>query len=684
MKYGLMIWLMLGMLPVVQAQEEEAGHAAGEQQWEVQAEAGSDALQDDSWLQQLVHYRRHPLNINQAGAAELSSLPGLSGWQIQSLIRYREILGKLVHVNELQAVPGWELSTIRQVLPFITVQDRPVLAEKLQQRLHGGEQAFLLRCAPAGYDSVSDQRYTGSQLYLLARYRYNYKNLLQYGITGEKDAGEAFFRGPAKTGFDFYSAHLFLRKLGIVESLALGDFTVNLGQGLIQWQSLAFRKGSAVMSVKREGPVLKPYNSSGEFNFHRGAGITLRKAGWQFTCFGSWRKLSAHLMEDTIEQGLYISSLLPSGYHRTVTELNSRNNIDLLTAGANLQYRQAHWHIGLNTLNYHCSHPFRSSGKPYDLYSVAGDRWSNYSIDYSGSFRNLHWFGELAIDRQRAPAFLHGFLLSLDARAALSLLYRQIDQRYQSFFSNAFTENSQPVNEQGLYTGISLRPAPGWQLDAYADLYRFPWLKYRLDAPGGGSDYLFLVIHTPRKNVEWYVRYRMEQKTEGPAGNLLPTMPVLPGVRQQWRAQCTFRPSPRLTLRQRFEWLWHKGPLMRKEQGVTAFMDLSWRPVRSFSLDCRWQYFETDGYNARVYAYEQDVSYSFSIPALYGKGVRYYLLLKYQLPERWAGSFPKKFRVTCWLRYGGFLRQEASGENKYDIRTRKPGQLQLQCMIRSK
>jgi hypothetical protein len=59
--------------------------------------------------------------------------------------------------------------------------------------------------------------------------------------------------------------------------LALGDYTVNLGQGLIQWQGLAFGKSAEVTSIKRQSAVLQPYRSAGEFYFYRGAGITLQK-----------------------------------------------------------------------------------------------------------------------------------------------------------------------------------------------------------------------------------------------------------------------------------------------------------------------------------------------------------------------------------------------------------------------
>src|SRR6185503_7473909 len=101
-------------------------------------------------------------------------------------------------------------------------------------------------------------------------YRYSYKNLLQYGLVGDKDAGEQFLKGAQHSGFDFYSFHLFARNVGVIQSLAIGDFTVNMGQGLIHWQGLAFKKSAATMSIKRQSAVLRPYNSAGEFYFHRG------------------------------------------------------------------------------------------------------------------------------------------------------------------------------------------------------------------------------------------------------------------------------------------------------------------------------------------------------------------------------------------------------------------------------
>jgi len=73
-----------------------------------------------------------------------------------------------------------------------------------------------------GFEKTSTgTKYLGSPPKLFFRYRYQDKNLLQYGIVGDKDAGEQFFKGAQKYGFDFYSFHFFARKMGSVQALAL-------------------------------------------------------------------------------------------------------------------------------------------------------------------------------------------------------------------------------------------------------------------------------------------------------------------------------------------------------------------------------------------------------------------------------------------------------------------------------
>ena len=269
-----------------------------EQQLENLADAEQAETEDDTYLQELEHFKTNPVNLNTADADELKQLRVLTGLQIANLISYRNLLGKLISIYELQAVPSWNIITIKKIVPFVTTAVNVSIKEEAGIRFKEGEHSLLLRATQVleksdGFNHLtSGIKYLGSPQKLLFRYRYTYKNLLQFGLTGDKDAGEQFLKGAQKKGFDFYSFHFFARKIGIIQSLAIGDFSVSMGQGLIQWQGLAFKKSTDVMGVKRQSAILRPYSSAGEFYFHRGAGITIKKGSIESTLFVSMRKLS--------------------------------------------------------------------------------------------------------------------------------------------------------------------------------------------------------------------------------------------------------------------------------------------------------------------------------------------------------------------------------------------------------
>ena len=274
-----------------------------QQQLESIAENNADEeIEDDAYLQQMQQYIKNPFNLNYADEIELKELHLLSPVQITNLLAYRNLLGRFIDLYELQAIPAWNIELIYKIRPYISINERTELLTAIRKRLSKGEHTILLRIGQVlekskGY--LADRQgvtnfYPGSPQKLLVRYKYQFKNLLQYGILGEKDAGEQFFKGKQKQGFDFYSLHFFARNVGIIKSIALGDYTVNLGQGLTQWQSLAFKKSADVMNIKREAAVLRPYNSAGEINFHRGIGITIAKNNWAATAFVSFKKVDAN------------------------------------------------------------------------------------------------------------------------------------------------------------------------------------------------------------------------------------------------------------------------------------------------------------------------------------------------------------------------------------------------------
>lgn len=234
---------------------------------------------DDALLQQLAYLRSHPLSINEAEAGELSQLPWLTDLQIQHLLIYRRLIGPLVSLYELQAVPHWDLITIRRTIPYIILEGPGEISRRLKSRFYNGSHSLLARLSRTWETGINSkkQEYPGSPEGILFRYGYRKGRVLQYGLTAEKDPGERLAVQRSYTGFDFYSFHLFMREAGLVKAFALGDYLVNLGQGLIQWQSFGFRKSAAALSVKRQSPVLVPYQSTGEMKFQRGAAITAGK-----------------------------------------------------------------------------------------------------------------------------------------------------------------------------------------------------------------------------------------------------------------------------------------------------------------------------------------------------------------------------------------------------------------------
>jgi len=656
-----------------------------EQQLENNAMNNEDVeMEDDSYLQQLQQFLKHPVNLNSVDESDLEALRVLTPQQIHNLVSYRNLVGMLIDVYELQAIPGWDLQTIQKLRPYICVDQQLALSGTLKSRLRNGEHSILIRGSQVlerskGYlldPSSATNFYPGSPQKILLRYKYSFKNLLQYGIVAEKDAGEQFFKGKQKQGFDFYSFHLFVRNTGIIRSLAVGDFTVNLAQGLTQWQSLAFKKSADVMSIKRESDVLRPYNSAGEINFHRGIGITLAKKNWQLTFFYSYKKTDANFVTDTLlNQDDHVSSLQSSGYHRTKSETDDKGIQRQLSFGGNLSYRYKGFHVGLNAVQYKFKLPLIRSPEPYNKYALSGSSFGNYSLDYSYTFKNVHFFGEAAFTPSFDKAFVNGLMISVSSSVDMSLLYRSISRSYQSLYTSAFTENTYPTNEKGLFAGITIRPSMDIRIDGYADFYKFPWLKYRVDAPSNGSDYLVQVTYKPSRKLEICTRYHSESKAINTNPGDLPLSSVHQQAKKSWRTQVSCRISRDFTIRGRTETIWFdkSGPLA--EQGSLFFLDLLYKPMlKPFSGNLRLQYFETDGYSSRLYAYENDVLYSFSIPVFYDKGYRYYINFNYEIGQKF----------TAWLRWAQTIYRDKTliGSGLDEIGGRQKTELKLQLLYK--
>ncbi len=641
-----MIWLWIAACAVhLHAQEVST---TVEQQLENLAEATETETEDDSYFQQLMLYRKQPLNLNTCSESELQPIRFLTDLQIQNFLIYRKLLGPFISFYELQAIPAWDVETIARLKQFVYVGPSKSIAENFGARFNGGVNTVLMRVSQTIEESKGYQPkdslpppYPGSPQRLYLRYKYVYKNLLQFGFLGEKDPGEQFFKGAQKNGFDFYSFHLFVRNLGVIRQLAIGDFSVNMGQGLLTYQSLAFRKSVDVMNIKRQTELFRPYNSAGESNFHRGVAITLGSEKWRYSLFASRQKVSSNQAVDSLDYEDYITSILNDGMHRTSSEVADRYNTTQTAMGGRFQYKKERLMLALNAVHYQLDKPLRKDNEPYNYYTFSGQSYTGISGEWGYTWRNMHWFGELATNPGGGMALVSGLMASLDPKVDISLLMRHIDKNYHTLYGNAFTESTTPINERGLYAGISIRPAAAFRIDAYADLYSFPWLRYGVDRPSKGSEYTVQLMWKPNTQVELYSRFRNETKAINYSNTDLPYHETEDVPRQNWRTNLTYVLSPSVTIKSRIDMIWYDYDGKEPSNGFTMFADVFYKPKKQpMAFNCRLQYFETDDYNSRLYAYENDVLYSYSIPAFYDKGYRGYFNLNCDLNRH----------ITTWFR----------------------------------
>ena len=142
-------------------------------------------------------------------------------------------------------------------------------------------------------------------------------------------------------------------------------------------------------------------------------------------------------------------------------------------------------------------------------------------MDISYLYRNISLFGEAGRSKNGAWGYLAGALLSLDPKFGFSVLHRHFDRDYQALLSNAISESSKDQNESGTMFGISAKPVRHFVLNAYYDMFHFPWLKFEADAPSSGYEYVAQLNYTPSKTFDAYFRFKQQNKPENFTGDVL-------------------------------------------------------------------------------------------------------------------------------------------------------------------
>ena len=627
-----------------------------------EAASESDAQQ---FLENLELLRDKPLNLNTVTRDELLALKLLNPIQVENFITYRTRFGPFLNEYELQAIPRWGVADIRRILHFARVKSGldNRNTNLLEGFRHGDNEVFLrwARPDPPNYNTRNAQ---GDPNAWAMRYRHNFDNRLRFGVTMETDAGENFFannRIPVRNengvatdtiskfqGFDFYSAHLFVQNFNqTVRVVALGDYAARMGQGLLLQTGFAPGKSAETVSVARGGRKLNAYGAFGEAFFFRGAATTLAFGkNLEVTAMYSHRRRDANIQEaDSLEfdsPEIEFSSLQTSGLHRTMSELEDKRKLREQVGGISASWIAKRGQITANALHIAYDKPWNPAPAPYRQFVFRGRSLTGTSIDYNYRWRNLFLFGESARSDNGGFAAVNGLLFSADRHVTLTAVHRSLGKDYQSIYGNPFAEVSGASNERGLYMGADIRWVRRWQINLYADVWRHPWLRFGVDAPSNGREFLARILWTKSRNFSVYALWQSETKQRN--GDIENTFSLVEGRRDRLRLHSIYKVSKPIELRSRMEWTTYTLGENQPSLGFVAYQEAIIKPLSSpFSAAIRYAIFDTKDFDSRVYAFENDLFAAVSIPAFSGRGTRWYANLHW--------------RVNHWLRLDARIEQ---------------------------
>ncbi len=585
--------------------------------------------------ERLMAFRNRPINLQKTYPDELKSLTLLSPLQISNFFSYLS-KNKLLDVLELQAIPSFDTETINRILPFVTLSDFRNY-DKLNPKnlLYNSNHDLTFRYTrllqqQKGFKNLTGSRYLGSPEKLLLKYRFNFQDLISVGLVMEKDAGEQLFN--KKTGVDYLSSHIAFYKLARFNKIVIGDYSMQFGQGLTLWSGFAYGKGPDVTSVAANDVGLKAYTSANESAFFRGIASTVDFGkNIYITPFISIRKLDASLK--LTDEHLTLSNINISGLHRTQTELNNQKTLEQRVYGAVAQYISNNLNIGIIGYHSNYQHEFITGTQTYNKYSFIGKNLKNTGIHYNYTFENVYLYGEIAHSIGTGYALLHGAMASLSPKISIVLLHRSYDKTYHNFFSKAIGEGSETNNENGWYMGINYSLSRNLSWSLYGDYFKFPWLKYRVDAPSKGYEFLSRLSYTRGKNFKAEIRFKTEQKQQNTdAGNIHKELENV--IKQNYRLEWKWKINKKFSFNQRSETTYYQKGIKTKETGHMVYQDVNYAFLSTkISANFRLVYFNTPSYNSRLYAYENDVLYGSGSAVYAGKGIRTFINTRYRISK---------------------------------------------------
>jgi hypothetical protein len=618
--------------------------------------------------------------INEAEPEELRELPWLNGGDVQAIVDYRRTKGPLVTIQMLREVIGRDkAASIAPYISFLIAEERvlsdrkPAVPDVVSGSYSG---RILWDTTPRNGlfpTATKPPRYPGDEYKLYNRLQLDYANY-RLSLVHDKDIGEP-------DAADFLSLSVSASDLGVVKTAVLGNYEVNAGQGLVLGQGRFLSKGSEPSnSVRLSSKRITPYASSSEYGFFQGAAVTLDLDPIEVTAFYSANKVDARNLTGPI------TSFDESGYHRTDSERDRKDNVTETVYGAGLLYRFASGpvtgNVGGTWLRYDYGEPLKILGEGCGSSSLG-------SIEADISIGRLGLFGEAAWSErpEGSMSWIAGAEYRLFAKVNLLLAVRDYAPGYYSPFAGAFAERGDGgSNEQGVYVGIDAPLGKKVSVGAYYDRFRFQELSSSYRFGSSGFDTRFFINWKQSSTVAWNLQFQHKEKDDVlkqcPAGSVScdddeKVYAPLPKVTDRVRLDCDIDASRKIHLRTRGEVKRVVKDFLAGDEncyGWLLYQQANFKTGK-FGLKSRFTIFNTDDYDASIYVYEDDLPLVFNSTGFNGRGKAFFILGTWDITKnlKLAGKFE-----TTW-----YDDRKVYGTDKDDRRnTSAPGTFHFGCSLK--
>ncbi len=538
----------------------------------------------------------NPIDLNNTSDEELQQLYFLSPRQIDDILAYAD-KHPFESVYELRMIPSLTDYEIRDLIPFVRVSARTPEHNIMYARevFTQAKHEIITRV-----DARNIEAFEGTDpVYAQLRYRFDYKRKVLFGGQLRRPVG-------GKAEDLQYGVYMQLTDIvPHVHTIVGGNYQASFGQGLVIAPVFHSGKSMYVATAGQQKNGLRYYSSSDGAGLH-GAGGTFR---WE------WGK----------QTRLDVSALYSLNKYKDTTWHHA--------VGANLTLRHKKLEVQLTGIEHIYSdsiHPYRNA--KYNRHYFRGYRQAvlGASVRYNYGWFDL--FGEFATSQNKEWGYgtIVGSRFYPADGVNLIALYRYYSPWFDNEYGYAFSESSRMGDENGGYLGFDITRLKNWRFSGYGDVFYFSGYKYGLgnDTATIGYDALaeakYSVVRSPYSAYSASLRLRARKK-----GNV-----------STYSARAMFEWSKGgWSLRTTADANLSGQPSVISNHpfGVSLAQDIAYSFTRvPLSLRLRLQAFDAREWNNRIYLYEHDVLYAFSIPATYGLGGRAYFCIRWQIIKQLA------------------------------------------------